>query len=341
MDTFTSESLAQNHQQKKTSNGTSTNSLHQNGVVNPTHYRLSSAYIRLFTNIRFTDSKNIKWRFEVKWACSVPVYIQKQLNWRQVHWLLKKVPDSAFESIPQSPSQLLQLFSNDWPEVQRRIDHKLDANYRGEMCIAINRALEQGLIEDIKPGSIVLSYNQRLKSTDIHVDAHYFSETYDCRIWNIERNPFCYRNSLTRANSLGDRRIRLSWSPSVENSLDFWLAKRTDERAIFDAFIATELLTEIDSAGTVKKIKDVLTEGASLVSLECLRRGDVNDAKRLQNATSLLREFFRVESTQHLEMPPSHENEHVEWILIVARRLGNSESKAKQQNDFRRINGGF
>lgn len=45
-------------------------------TVNPTHYRLSSVYIELLKAIRFVDKNNEEWRFNVKWAQSVPTYIE-------------------------------------------------------------------------------------------------------------------------------------------------------------------------------------------------------------------------------------------------------------------------
>lgn len=56
-------------------------SLHQANAINPTRYRFSSAYIQLFKNIHtFDDKTNTSWGFSIKWACSVPVYIDVVLN---------------------------------------------------------------------------------------------------------------------------------------------------------------------------------------------------------------------------------------------------------------------
>ena len=62
-------------------NSSSNTSLHQANVVNPTQYRFSSAYIKLFKNIHIFDKETKQWwGFIIKWACSVPVYIDVSLG---------------------------------------------------------------------------------------------------------------------------------------------------------------------------------------------------------------------------------------------------------------------
>lgn len=45
-------------------------------TTNPTQYRLSSIYIKLLNTIQFVDENGKVWRFNVKWAKSVPTYIE-------------------------------------------------------------------------------------------------------------------------------------------------------------------------------------------------------------------------------------------------------------------------
>lgn len=94
---------------------------------NPTHYRFSSLYIQLLRNIRYRDNEGKVWKFELEWSCSVPTYIKRQNNWRQVHWLCKKV--SAENDHETSPAELLALFDGKdgvWQKQQVAWDAKLD-----------------------------------------------------------------------------------------------------------------------------------------------------------------------------------------------------------------------
>ncbi|PIO70618.1 hypothetical protein TELCIR_07523 [Teladorsagia circumcincta] len=68
--------------------------MHSAVDANPTHYRFSSLYIKRLN------------------------------NWRQVHWLTKKVPADGDEET--SVEYLLKLFSQTWPAEQRAWDEKLD-----------------------------------------------------------------------------------------------------------------------------------------------------------------------------------------------------------------------
>ncbi|VDM63782.1 unnamed protein product [Angiostrongylus costaricensis] len=85
--------------------------LHSSVDVNPTHYRYSSRYIKLLRAIRYRDGCGKVWRFDVQWSCSVPTYIERSNNWRQVHWLTKKLP--AEGDVVTSVSHLLNLFRSE------------------------------------------------------------------------------------------------------------------------------------------------------------------------------------------------------------------------------------
>ncbi|VDM68708.1 unnamed protein product [Strongylus vulgaris] len=94
--------------------------LHSNAEANPTHYRFSSLYIKaivcrdpflikLLRAIRYRDNDGKVWRFDVQWSCSVPTYITRSNNWRQVHWLTKKVLAEGDKET--QASDLIKLFS--------------------------------------------------------------------------------------------------------------------------------------------------------------------------------------------------------------------------------------
>uniref|UniRef100_A0A914LUS3 phosphoethanolamine N-methyltransferase n=1 Tax=Meloidogyne incognita TaxID=6306 RepID=A0A914LUS3_MELIC len=100
----------------------SNNSLHSiSDSINPTKYRLSSAYIQLLKSINFKSKDGTVWGFKIHWASSVNVYIQKNANWRQVHWLVSKVPKKE-KFMPNLGTML----GEKWPEEQKEWDNKLD-----------------------------------------------------------------------------------------------------------------------------------------------------------------------------------------------------------------------
>jgi phosphoethanolamine N-methyltransferase len=93
--------------------------------TNPTHYRYSSLYIQLLKNVHVQDSDGKWWKFDLKWSASVPTYIYKLSNWRQVHWLAQKVPADSNET-HMSFDEIVSAFSNEWIEEQKSFDALLD-----------------------------------------------------------------------------------------------------------------------------------------------------------------------------------------------------------------------
>lgn len=108
---------------------------------------------------------------------------------------------------------------------------------------------------------------------------------YDSRVWNVEwyrinndlfshsncslniRNPFYYRQSLSVANKIGDRRIRLAYSENLENALDYWLEGRSSsEKATFDLLFGVGLLSALKTSELVKKVTVCLGFAAILLT---------------------------------------------------------------------------
>ncbi|KAH7727311.1 Protein PMT-1 a [Aphelenchoides avenae] len=247
------------------STGRSKTTMHSSAEANPTRYRFSSVYIQLLRAIRFQTADNAWWKFDVHWATSVPTYVERQSNWRQVHWLAQKVAADAGD-MWTSYEQLLYKFSREWVDEQKFWDGVLDSEEACWTDKIFARALSaDGLSVQIPREATVLAYNPRNLGFHVHINAHQFAQQYGWHVWTVETQPHYYRTSLTRANTVKDTRVRYGWNETLQNAFAQW--ESVGEGAKFEGLIATELLASVDKA-TVNAIPSVLVPGAELLLLE-------------------------------------------------------------------------
>uniref|UniRef100_A0A183CA08 phosphoethanolamine N-methyltransferase n=1 Tax=Globodera pallida TaxID=36090 RepID=A0A183CA08_GLOPA len=293
-------------------NSSSSSSLHNKSQPNPTRYRFSSAYIQLLRNIRHIEDESGKiWRFDVQWACSVGVYIERQLNWRQVHWLARKVPatDNNAISIPKSVETLAKQFADQWPAEQREFDHRMDVQ---------------------KPGG-------RKIFTEFGVDAEALAQRVGRRIWAVETDPFAYRNALTRANQCGDRRVRLAWHFNLESALDFW-GNAGQSMPMFEAVVGTEMLAQLQDERIVNKFARMLAGGAQFASVELVKPGKDQSDKFRANLKLLRSRFIVNEEIEVDQLENGYK------ILIVMAKLRSTKDfwDGDENNQTRQLlMGGF
>ncbi|CAI4230842.1 unnamed protein product [Auanema sp. JU1783] len=291
-----------------------TNTMHSTSEANPTHYRFSSLYITLLRNIRYQDAEGKIWKFNVEWSCSVPTYIQYQNNWRQVHWLAKKVP--AEETKPTSPEDLLELFSKVWYEEQVEWDKKLD----GEKYVWTDKIFANVLNDEIvAKNSAALVYTPRASSPYTHINSHLLAENFTCNVWNIETKPYLYRTSLTRANTIKDKRVRFAWNDSLASSINYWIARD----ASFESFIATELLSS-SSDEELTKIQSIMNSEANVVLLEPVDEINEEAIKKKLSLIGLKKIIIKDVTTESVNAQKEYFTEHQltddtpakKWILI-------------------------
>ncbi|WKX97370.1 hypothetical protein Q1695_013208 [Nippostrongylus brasiliensis] len=225
---------------------------------NPTHYRFSSLYIKLLRAIRYRDLEGKVWKFDVEWSCSVPTYIKRSFNWRQVHWLTKKVPANGDEET--TVSELLDLFSNVWPTEQKAWDNKLDNEKYSWTDKIFSNAVDN---EMVQKNSTVFVFTPRQRSPFLHINSHLLAEKFTCNVWNVETKEYLYRTSLTKANTVRDQRVRFGWNESLTSSVDYWKQRE----ASFDSLVATELLSTVDDE-SLKMMTSIMAPEAKAVLLE-------------------------------------------------------------------------
>ncbi|KAK5966246.1 Phosphoethanolamine N-methyltransferase [Trichostrongylus colubriformis] len=232
--------------------------MHSAVDANPTHYRFSSLYIKLLRAIRYRDSNGKVWKFDVQWSCSVPTYIRRLNNWRQVHWLTKKVPANG--EVETSVDYLLNLFSQTWPAEQKAWDEKLDIEKYSWSDKIFSNAIDA---EVVPKNATAYVFTPRERSPYLHVNSHLLAEKFTCNVWNVETKEYFYRTSLTKANNQKDQRVRFGWNDSLSSSIDYW----NQRDASFDCLIATEFLSTNDDE-TIKSISSIMTSEAKIVLLE-------------------------------------------------------------------------
>ncbi|KAE9554540.1 hypothetical protein FO519_002244 [Halicephalobus sp. NKZ332] len=172
--------------------------------VNPTSYRYSSLYIQLLKNVEIQEEDGSWWKFDLKWSASVPTYIQRLSNWRQVHWLAEKVPASS-EGPHLTFDELI-----------------------------FGKSLK------IPESSTVLAFNPRKTDLFLHIDSHAIAEGANSNVWTAETNCFAYRTALTKATETKDHRIRAGWNETFSEAVDYLQSNMAD----FDFFVASELFSE-------------------------------------------------------------------------------------------------
>ncbi|GMR36565.1 hypothetical protein PMAYCL1PPCAC_06760 [Pristionchus mayeri] len=238
-------------------------SMHDANASNPTSYRFSSLYINLLRSVRMRDENGDAWKFNVLWSASVPTYIKRMSNWRQVHWLVQKVPADNNDVDP-SFDDLLEKFSKTWNEVQKEWDSLLDGEEEVFTDEPSSPQLILSSLSSLSDPSGIFVYTPRRVSPHLHVNSHLLAEKFSANIWNVEAEPYYYRTSLTKANTRKDQRVRFAWHPKFSQSIDYW----TEKQAKFDAFVSTEFLSEKD--GDLYAVKRILNENAPIVLVEPL-----------------------------------------------------------------------
>ncbi|TMS34915.1 hypothetical protein L596_002413 [Steinernema carpocapsae] len=243
------------------STGRSKSTMHSSSDANPTSYRFSSLYIKLLRTIRYRCPQGKLWRFEVLWSASVPTYVQRQSNWRQVHWLTRKVPADESDWVPTT-TEMLQLFSFEWNRIQNHWDNMLD----NERNCWTDRIFGSVMSSEFVPkNSTVLAYTPRRSAFHVHINAHLLAEKFTCNVWSVETSEYYYRTSLSKANELKDQRVRFGWNRTLQSSIDYW----REREGSFNALVATELLGTVDDE-TLSHLSAVLKPEAKIVTLEPL-----------------------------------------------------------------------
>uniref|UniRef100_A0A1I7V1C6 phosphoethanolamine N-methyltransferase n=1 Tax=Caenorhabditis tropicalis TaxID=1561998 RepID=A0A1I7V1C6_9PELO len=290
-------------------------SMHDAANANPTHYRFSSLYINLLRAIRYRDMDNKLWRFNVKWSCSVPTYIKRSNNWRQVHWLAEKVP--AEDGAKETPfNELVDLLKNTWQKKQEAWDAKLD----DEKYVWSEKIFSTALTS-LPSNSTFYLYSPRTISPFCHINAHSLAEKFNANVWNTEIVPEFYRTSLTKSNNLKDQRVRFGWNESLYDSVSYWHQKD----ALFDVFVATEFLSTSDD-DTVRQVPNIMSTGAKFFTLEPVDEVNEEEMKnRLQNLGFSLKSFTDV-TDQAIEAQEQYFKDHEQlrdekvihknWVLI-------------------------
>jgi SAM-dependent methyltransferase len=251
---------------------------------NPTHYRFSSLYIQLLRNVKIQDSDGKWWKFDLKWSASVPTYIYRLSNWRQVHWLAQKVPVDSNET-HMTFDELVTSFSIGWLDEQIAVDALLD----GEKSTWCSSIMDTRV--NYPSTATVLSYNPRTLDPFVHVDAFNIAKESNANIWNVETNPFFYRTSLTKATETKDHRVRFGYNNNLTQALEY--LKSND--AEFTSFIATEFMSTA-TEDDLKSLKDVLETKASISLLEPIKSSPLAGSylKKLEKAGFQIEEVSNV-----------------------------------------------
>ncbi|KAI6242705.1 Methyltransf-11 domain-containing protein [Aphelenchoides fujianensis] len=238
----------------KSANG----SLHQ-AENNPTHYRHASVYIQLLREIRWRDAGGRVWKFDVRWAHSVPTYVEKLHNWRQVHWLVQKKA-AAEESGMEHPTALLMHMLQSHV-LQNHTEFLLDDKTTWTNAV-FGEAFRS--LQPFKSGQTLLAYSPRLISPFVHVDPHSLAKIGGVNVWTVEQNPYFFSASLTKANRMKNTSVRYAWNQDLNGALDYWQKKG----AQFDGFVSTELLISTGGQKALEGLKRALRSGAHVFLLE-------------------------------------------------------------------------
>uniref|UniRef100_A0A914VXE0 phosphoethanolamine N-methyltransferase n=1 Tax=Plectus sambesii TaxID=2011161 RepID=A0A914VXE0_9BILA len=252
-----------------------TGSMHKAMEPNPTSYRFSSQYINLLKTLRHRDGNNKLWRLDPLWACSVPTYVNHSGNWRQVHWLVRKVEATDDEQVVPSLENCMQLFSDTWRQKQFGVDKVTDDKKLSWTDRILSRAIDNANC-NLSMGSTVITFNPRHLAYHVEVNAHLISEKYSCNVWAVETKPYYYRTSLTKANSSKDTRVRFTWTETLLRAVDYWNGRN----AHFHAFVGCETFANAPDA--FHSLKKILKADARVILLEPV--SSVEDEERLRQA---------------------------------------------------------
>uniref|UniRef100_A0A7E4ZUS1 phosphoethanolamine N-methyltransferase n=1 Tax=Panagrellus redivivus TaxID=6233 RepID=A0A7E4ZUS1_PANRE len=243
------------------------NAVHATDAANPTHYRYKSLYLLLLTNARFQDADGKWFKFEVEWGTSIPTYITLANNWRQVHWLAKKVEIPAPVNGEISTQEaLLNAFSTSWPAEQVAFD----ALVSGDHVSWTHKIMAPQVSASL--GATVLAYSPRVVDATAAVDTFALvDESTTTNFWTIELNPLAFRASNTKATEKRDQHQRFAWHANLQSAVTYLSVHNTG----FDGFVGTELLSTA-TIDEVLSLKTVLNSKAQLLLLEPTSETTVN-----------------------------------------------------------------
>jgi hypothetical protein len=261
--------------------------------ANPTHYRHASVYIQLLQTLRWRDEDGKLWKFQLHFSNSVPTYIEAASNWRQVHWLAKKV--EAQEGTGIENVTALTLAITQWTILQTHIESTLMEKQSWSDKI-FEEAMEK--MKLLSSEDAILTYSPRMISPFLYVNANTISEKSPASIWAIELNPYSYVERLTMANKIGNKRISYAWEPTLNNAFTYWQSKEVK----FQGFVATEFLLSTDEKA-LKTLNNVLTPGSDIIFVEpALSMEDFNE-----KCGPLLRENFDLISIKDISFIAHHQ----------------------------------
>uniref|UniRef100_A0AC35U6C0 Methyltransf_25 domain-containing protein n=1 Tax=Rhabditophanes sp. KR3021 TaxID=114890 RepID=A0AC35U6C0_9BILA len=224
---------------------TAANTMHDTTEANPTYYRYSSLYINLLNAIRYKDAEGKVWKYQIEWGCSVPTYITRQFNWRQVHWLATKV-EADQNDVVLDATQLLHLFADVWVEEQRatdKINDNVDALWSDKIIVD---ALRDG---GIQPLDKVFSFNGPASEYGVTVNSHAMVYELKAKMWSNECNPYYFRSSLTKANVVRDPNAYFSWTADFGKTAKVLV----DRHQSFKYFVGINVLSQV----TVEELNNI------------------------------------------------------------------------------------
>nr|6WLF_A Chain A, Phosphoethanolamine N-methyltransferase 1 [Bursaphelenchus xylophilus]6WLF_B Chain B, Phosphoethanolamine N-methyltransferase 1 [Bursaphelenchus xylophilus] len=234
-----------------------TGSMHSDKKANPTHYRYSSVYLQLLKELRWTDARGMQWRFNVLWAKSVPTYVERVLNWRQVHWLCVKVP--AQDGGISNEKALISAMGR-WKIIQDHTEYLLNGKTSWATDVINNVISKVDFANNNLP---LYVYSPRVVSPFVFVDSHNIAAMTGLSVWAVETNPLFYRHMLNRCVEAKDRRVQYGWNADLQSSINDWGLKK----ARFGGVIATELFMA-NSDTSLMALKEILDDNANIFTIE-------------------------------------------------------------------------
>nr|CAD2180767.1 unnamed protein product [Meloidogyne enterolobii] len=309
----------------------SNNSLHSiSDSINPTKYRLSSAYIQLLKSINFKSKDGTVWDLK-SIGLALLMFIFKQ-----VHWLVSKVPKNE-KLMPN----LVTMLGEMWPKEQKEWDNKLD------LALNVNQNITSTLVSyllsnGIGSNLVILVFDLRNSENQPSINVHTLANRLNSNIWSVSLNPFCFRHSLTLANNNQDRRIRHSWHEDIESAFQFLgeqiSGKEKNINKLFDVIIGIGLLEKIKEMKNVsEKVEKIL--GRYLLSIET---SEGNDIRKEENNEDIVEyfpsELFTKQTVQYSENASLISLVRIEKVKKLVKENKKDESMGVWLNP---ISGGF
>jgi len=235
---------------------------------NPTHYRHICQYLALIEKLRVKDEKTGRlMRFEVMWAKSIETYVQVVGNWRQVHWLLRKVwTDPDENALPQGYADLVQEL-----DVNSIIERKRMAeDMAARKTIWNARSAFEPLFLKFLKDQMNLTVDHGILNVCLDsaaaVSPFAIAEEFGCAVVNLDTSVYMYDYNLALANAAADKRVRFHWIPDADQH-EWHMPK-----SCFDLVVACHLGTHVvNYERTLKNLQSVLVPGGKIVLMEkCL-----------------------------------------------------------------------